>query len=196
MREIPADWDPDGMATWARYTALRVQRRYADGLAMLDRSRSGLSRDGLVYQPIALMRAQLHEAMGDRARARAEYGAARAVLLDSLKPNPGDAGIRIALGLAYAGLGRREDAVREARRAMELVPVAGNTPGATAFMGGAVEVFAKAGEIEGAMGLLELLFSMPAGREVTVAYLRVWPVFETMRGDPRLAQVLEGLGDR
>jgi serine/threonine-protein kinase len=194
MRDIPAAWDPDGMATWARYTALRVQRRYAEGLAMLDRTPSGLSRDGLVYQPSQLMRAQLHDALGDRARARAAYAAARAFLRDSVAAHPEDASIRIALGLALAGLGRAEEAVREARRAMELVPVGRNTVAATAFMGGAVEVFARAGESDGAMELLELLFSMPAGREVTVAYLRVWPGFDPLRADPRFARLLERFG--
>jgi hypothetical protein len=113
------------------------------------------------------------------------------VLEDSAAARPGDASIRIALGLAYAGLGRTADALRVAREAMALVPVAGNTPGATAFMGGAVEVFARAGETGAALELLELLFSMPAGREVTIAYLRVWPGFDGLRGDPRFEELLE-----
>ncbi len=196
MRGIPAAWDPDGMATYARYTALRVQRRYADALGMLDESRSELSRDGLVYQPASLLRAQLHDALGERAPARANYAAARALLRDSVNARPNDASIRVALGLAYAGLGQPSEAVREARRAMELVRVPENTPGATAFMGGAAEVFAKAGELDAAFELLELLFSMPAGREVTVAFLRVWPGFDPLRRDPRFEEVLERFATR
>jgi serine/threonine-protein kinase len=190
MRRIPLEWDPDGMATWARYTALWPQRRDAEALAMLDRSGSELSRDGLVYQPMPLMRARLYDWMGDRARARASYTAARGLLQDSVAAHPDDSSIRIALGMAYAGLGQREEAVREARRAMELTPVARNTVAAMAFMGGAVEVFGRAGEIDGALELLELLFSMPAGREATVAYLRVWPGFAPLREDPRFDELL------
>jgi hypothetical protein len=52
----------------------------------------------------------------------------------------------------------------KARRAMDLVPVGSNTPAATAFMGGAVEVFARAREFERALQLLELRFSIPTGR--------------------------------
>jgi tetratricopeptide (TPR) repeat protein len=190
METIPASWDPDGMATWAWYTALWAQRRYVDALAMLGRSRVQLSRDGLVYQPMPLMQARLYDTMGEPGEARAAYVKARNVLEDSVTARPGDASIRIALGLAYAGLGRTADALREARRAMELVPLASNTPAATAFMGGAVEVFARAGETGAALELLELLFSMPAGREVTIAYLRVWPGFDGLRDDPRFDELL------
>jgi serine/threonine-protein kinase len=191
LRRIPADWDPGGMATWARYTVLRVERRDRDAIAMLATSRRQLSRDGLVYQPVALMRAQSYESLGELAKARAEYEAARAVLMDSLAAHPRDASIRASLGLAYAGLGRKSDAVREARRAMELAPVSQNSPGATAFMGMAVEVFGRVGERDEAFKLLELLLAMPAGREVTVPFLRVWPGFDPLRSDPRFRQLVE-----
>jgi tetratricopeptide (TPR) repeat protein len=201
MESVPADWDPDGMATFARFTALWVQRRYADGLMMLDRSRTELSRDGLVYQPIPLMRARLQESLGERNLARASYSTARSVLQDSVDAHPSDASIRVSLALSHAGLGRTAEAVQEARRAMELASPAsqgrrggtGRGPGgdhATAAMGGAVEVFAAAGEIDAALDLLELLFSMPAGREVTVPFLRVWPGFDPLRGDPRFDELL------
>jgi serine/threonine-protein kinase len=190
LRSVPADWDPDGMTTWARYTVLRVQRRYAEALAMLDSSRSALSRDGLVYQPTALMRAQCYEALGDRVKARSHYEAARAMLGDSVRAHPTDASIRVVLGLTYASLGRPQDAVREARRAMDLAPLSENSPGATAFMGVAVEVFGRVGELDTAFELLELLFAMPAGREVTIPYLRLWPGFDPLRNDPRFDQLL------
>ena len=194
LRTVPPNWDPNGMTTWARYTVLRVQRRHADALAMLDASGSGLSRDGLVYQPTFLMRAQAYEALGEAAKARAHYNAARAMLADSVKAHPGDASIRVTLGLAEASLGRKQDAVREARRAMELVPLSSNSTAATAFMGGAVEVFGRAGELDAAFELLELLLAMPAGREVTVAFLRVWPGFDPLRKDPRFDRLLGRFG--
>lgn len=157
---------------------------------MLDRSGSELSRDGLVYQPTSLMRARLHEALGHRELARASYEEARAALQDSVDAHPTDPSVRIPLALAYAGLGRTSEAVSEARRAMELAPIASGTREATAFMGGAVEVFARAGEADAALDLLELLFSMPAGREVTVPFLRVWPAFDPLRSDPRFEELL------
>jgi len=98
--------------------------------------------------------------------------------------------IRVALGLAYAGLHRRADAMREARAATELVPVSENFPRATAAMGGAVEIFAQVGETDAALELIELLFTMPAGREVSVPLLRLDPTFDPLRSDPRFEALL------
>jgi TolB-like protein/Flp pilus assembly protein TadD/tRNA A-37 threonylcarbamoyl transferase component Bud32 len=190
MERVPPDWDPDGVATYCRYVVFSVQRRYADGLAMLDQSRSQLYRDGLLFQPTSLMRAQFYEALGNRKMAQASYAAANSVIQDSIDAHPADPSIRVALGLAYAGLGRTADAVREARRAMELAPVAGVAGDDKSVMAGAAEVYAKAGEIDAALDLLELLFSMPAGREVSVPLLRVWPGFDPLRKDPRFEELL------
>lgn len=190
MRSVPDEWDPMGMATYARFTALWVQRRYAEGLAVLDRSRSDLSRDLLTYEPKPLMRARLQQALGQRERARASYSMARSAIRDSVAAHPTNPNMRIALGLAYAGLGRRTEAMREARRAMVLEPIARRTDAAMAVMRGAAEIFAKAGEKDAAFELLELLFSMPAGREVTVPFLQVWPGFDPLRTDPRFEELL------
>jgi tetratricopeptide (TPR) repeat protein len=194
MRSVPSGWDPSGMATWARYTVLRVQRRYAEALAMLDSSDSELSRDGFVYQPTALMRAQSHEALGHGAAARAYYERARRMLTDSVAAHPDNPGIRVVLGLVHAALGNRAAAVREARQAEALMPVSRSGVAATAFMGVAVEVYAAAGELDAAFERLELLLAMPAGREATIPYLRLWPGFDPLRGDPRFEQLLARFG--
>jgi tetratricopeptide (TPR) repeat protein len=191
LQRVPSNWDPNGMATWARYTVLRTQRRYREGLSMLDRAPSELSRDDYVYQPKSLMRAEMYHGLGNSQLARAHYEATRATLVDSVAAHPDDPSIHSALGLASAALGRKQDAVREARRAMEMVPISRNNPGATAFMGLAVEVFARAGEFDPAFELLELLLAMPSGREVTISFLRAWPGFDPLRSDPRFEKLLE-----
>jgi serine/threonine-protein kinase len=97
----------------------------------------------------------------------------------------------MSLAMAYAGLGQSAEALREARRALELARVGSRTVGATAVMGWAVEVFAMAGEFDAAFDMIELLLSMPAGREVTIPFLRVWPGFDPLRDDPRFEELLE-----
>jgi hypothetical protein len=74
---------------------------------------------------------------------------------------------------------------------MALVPLTEDNPVATAAMGGAAEVFAQLGENDAALELLELLLTIPAGREVSVPLLRIDPRFDPLRSDPRFDRLIE-----
>jgi hypothetical protein len=137
------------------------------------------------------MRALMLDELRQDAAARRNYEMARALLEDSVSAHPGDARIRVALGLAYAGLRRKSDASREAHAAVDLVSLFHDNPIATGAMGGAVEVFARIGENDAALQLLELLMSIPAGREVSVPLLRTDPIFAPLRSDPRFDRMIE-----
>ena len=200
LRTVPADWDPGALRTLAGYLVARTRGRNEEAIAVLDSSRHELLVSSRAYRPLSLMRAQTYEALGDRARARSNYEAARAMITDSLAVHPDVltsaasspvANMRTALGLAYAGLGRKQEAIREARRAMELVPLSTNTQAATAAMAGAAEVFVQAGETDAALELLELLLGMAAGHDVSVSLLRGNPAYHPLRGHPRFEKLLD-----
>jgi eukaryotic-like serine/threonine-protein kinase len=190
ISRIPLASDASGMTTYARYTAHRIMGRHAELLASLDSAGFPISADALIYLPVSLMRAQTLERIGDTTGARSSYEAARSLLEDSVRAHPQDPRMRVALGLAYAGLNRRADAMREARTTMEFVPMADNAPGATAFMGGALEIYARLGEADAAFELIELLLAMPAGRELSVPLLSIDPIFDPLRGDPRFEALI------
>ena len=59
----------------------------------------------------------------DDAKARAAFTAARAEQEKLVNAHPDDAGALCVLGLIDASLGRKEEALREGRRAVELLPV-------------------------------------------------------------------------
>jgi DNA-binding SARP family transcriptional activator/TolB-like protein/Tfp pilus assembly protein PilF len=191
LTRIPPDWDVTGQATFSRYFLLRIQARPEAALALLDSARHEISQDDHNYKPVSLMRATVLQELGRYAEAATDFEAARVLLEDSVAAHPENGTIRVSLGLAYAGLGRSADAVREARKAMEATPLTGDNPAATAVMGSAVEVFIQAGETGAALELLELLLSMPAGREVSVPLLRIDPTYDALRSDPRFDQLIE-----
>src|SRR5207244_1218129 len=73
--------------------------------------------------PRALLAAIADELAGNAASAQQEYEVARAALVADIQAHPDDARPHAPLGLALAGLGRREEALSEARRATEMLPI-------------------------------------------------------------------------
>jgi tetratricopeptide (TPR) repeat protein len=179
------------MVTFSRVYLARLRRRPADALAALAASRYAISEDDMLYAPHSLLRGMAYSTLGDSTRARTQYDAARAMMEDSVAAHPDDPRLHIALGMALAGLGLREDAMRAAQRAMTLAPMSADIVRATCFMGGAAEIFAALGENTAAIALLSQLLGMPAGREASVPLLRVDPAYDRLRGDPRFERMLE-----
>ena len=190
IRRIPLGPHSGRQTPYGHYMVHHIRRRHAEALASLDSVKLVIIGDNLVYRPVSLLRAQTLERMGDTTRARPAYEDAKTMLEDSVAANPRNPGMRVALGLAYGGLHRRAAAMREARTATELAPVSRDSPLATAIMGGAVEIYAQLGEVDEALELIELLFAMPAGREVSVPLLRLDPTFDPLRSDPRFDALL------
>jgi serine/threonine protein kinase/Flp pilus assembly protein TadD len=191
LRRMPPDFDDRGMMTYSRVYVARLRRRPADALAALAASKHSVSEDDMLYAPHSLLRGLAYASLGDSSAARAQFDVARVMMEDSVAAHPNDSRLYIALGMALAGLDRREDAVRAARRAMALAPISRDVVLATCAMGGAAEVFAYAHENDAALQLLDQLLGMPAGREASVPLLRADPAFDHIRDDPRFEQMLK-----
>ncbi|MDF2772571.1 MAG: pknB, partial [Geminicoccaceae bacterium] len=194
LERIPREWDGRGMATFARVYVARMRRRPADAVAALAASRQTVSEDEMVYRPHSLLRGLVYADLGDSTLARAHFDTTRAMMEDSVAAHPNDFRLRIALGMAFAGLGRRDDAIRTAQRAMALAPISADIARATCAMGGAAEIFAYLGEKDAAIRLLDRLLQMPAGREASVPLLRVDPAYDRLRDDLRFEQMLRRYG--
>ncbi|HVF38666.1 MAG TPA: protein kinase [Gemmatimonadaceae bacterium] len=190
LDRLPHGWDPAGWRTHSRVTVARIRRQFPDALRALDEAGSFPS-DPNVYRPISLLRAQLYSELGDAAQARKHFRIAEQMLRDTVAHQPDNPGVHVALGLAYAGLGKADLARAEARRAMELAPLSQNAMTATAFAGGAAEIYAILGDNNEALKLLALLLAMPAGREVSVPLLRADPTWDQLRRDPRFERLLQ-----
>ncbi len=196
LQRIPSGWDDRGMATFARYTALRIKRRYRETLGMLDSSKALLSRDGVVYYPTSLMRAEMHYSLGEFQQSAIYYAHARSETTDSAAVHPNDPSIHAALARADAGLGRRTEAMAEAQRAMDLALARKDPHISAAMMAAAVEVFGSVGQLDRAFDTLELLLAIPSRRDATLPFLQAWPGFDPLRNDARFKQLIQTFGVR
>jgi TolB-like protein/tRNA A-37 threonylcarbamoyl transferase component Bud32/Flp pilus assembly protein TadD len=137
----------------------------------------------------ATVRMYLYQLRHDSARMSVYADSARLVLEEQLRANPSDAVRHAYLGVVLAHLGRKDDAVREGRRAAELIPVSRGYPGYY-MRHQLVRIYILVGEPERALDELEALLRLPY--YVTPAWLRIDPAFSPLKGNPRFEKLLAG----
>src|SRR5207245_11813889 len=92
------------------------------------------------------------------------------------------------LRVAERRLGRNADAVREGRKAVELLPPSGDALSGTDVRVYRTTMLVMVGEYNAALDEIEYLLSIPA--LLSVPWLRVDPLFDPLRSTPRLHLVL------
>jgi tetratricopeptide (TPR) repeat protein len=131
---------------------------------------------------------------GDAATAHAAFTVARAQQEEAVRARP-DYGPPLGiLGLIDAGLGRKEEALREGRRAIELAPIAKDSLNGEDVLYFYAVICAWTGEHDLAIEQLETLAKIPAG--VCYGDIRLDPNWDPLRGDPRFEKIVNSLAPR
>jgi TolB-like protein/Tfp pilus assembly protein PilF len=131
---------------------------------------------------------------GDETSARAAFIKARAQQKEEIRGHPDDVTLLADLGLIDAGLGRKEEALNEGRRAMELgssVKDSGTEPYVKMCF---AMICAWTGEAELALGQLEASATSPGYH--TYGNLRLSPLWDPLRGDPRFEKIVASLAPK
>jgi tetratricopeptide (TPR) repeat protein len=140
-----------------------------------------ISRDelaGIVYQ-----------LMNESVKARASFDRARLLLESELRKRPEDHRVHSSLGIVYAGLERKQDAIREAKFAIKLYPVLKDTYAAPYYVENLALVYVMTGEHELALDQIEYLLSIPSF--FSVPLLQLDPRWDPLRNHPRYTQVIQ-----
>jgi tetratricopeptide (TPR) repeat protein len=109
-----------------------------------------------------------------------------------LERTPEDYRLFGALGVAYAGLGRREDALDAARHGVEMLPLAKDALIAPARVFELALVHAKSGETEAAVEQLDKLLDFTG--KYSIPLLEMDPRFDVIRDHPDYRQLVEKYG--
>jgi serine/threonine-protein kinase len=139
--------------------------------------------------PKVLLRAQVSGLMGDRELARARYDSARVILEAKVQEQPEDSQFHSALGIAYAGLGREADAIREGKLAVELLPITKDAWGGLFLVENLARIYVMVGQHDAAVELIEDLLSIPG--ELSIPLLRTDPVWDPLHDHPRFRKLVE-----
>ncbi|MDD8015945.1 MAG: protein kinase [Acidobacteriota bacterium] len=170
------------------------ERNYREALSRLDSSSHEFFSEAQFYIPLDLACATAHYYLNETVQMRKRADSARILLEKASFENPGDARYHAALGLAYAYLGRREDAVKEGRTALEIYPLAQDAFEGPRHILNMASIYAVTGDRDKALDELESLFSIPCGNNYSLAILRIDPQWDSVRGDPRFRRLLERPG--
>ncbi len=131
---------------------------------------------------------------GDETSAHAAFMTAHAQQEDEIRVHSDDFGLISGLGLIDAALGRKEEALREGRRAMELAPRMKDPVSEPYAKRCFAIICAWTGERELALRQLEALTKAPGS--YTYGDLRLSPLWDPLRGDPRFEKIVASLAPK
>jgi serine/threonine-protein kinase len=131
---------------------------------------------------------------GDAAGAQGAFNAARVEQENAVATDPINASKLCSLGLIDAALGRKEEALSEGRRAIELLPPTKDALNGTEVLYYYAVICAWTGERDQAIEQLKRLATVPAG--VSYGEICLDPHWDPLRGDPRFEQIVASLAPK
>jgi eukaryotic-like serine/threonine-protein kinase len=190
LSHVPRDAELGTLGTVAaQRAALLLWERDADSLlAILQIARVEVFEGQDLFRPSALYSAWAHELRGDHAAARAAFDSARARLDAVVGEFTGDWRVHAARGLALAGLGRRDEALREARWLQQSEVYRQDAYKGPSVAEDRARILARAGDVDAALDEIEQLLAGPSW--ISAHTLRLDPRWDPIRNDPRFQALL------
>ncbi len=193
VKSIPMTNERKLKTTAGRANIFLLERKYSEGLqaaeSLPDDQLAGLSGALCIkYYFIGFARKSLHDEDG----ARSAFLKARKAAEEQLKRSPDAADTHIQLAKVLAYLGEKDAALAEAQRATALQPESKDAFSGPEITAGVAEVHAILGENGRAIEILDGLLNRPSS--VTVQWLRVNPIWDSLRNDPNFQALLSKYG--
>jgi tetratricopeptide (TPR) repeat protein len=193
---IPASTDPDGVITSVRWEIAMINRDYPEAKRVLDASPlTEFSYTNAAATPKSFLEGCILLAQGDSANAQKLFEAARPGFESAVREAPASADRHANLGWLYAFMGRKEDAIREGRRAVELKPESKDAYDGAIMNCYLALIYARSGDKELAFPLIERLLKTPGAVDsvdysITINDLKYRWEWDPIRNDPRFNQIL------
>jgi serine/threonine-protein kinase len=167
------------------------QRRYAAAIEILSRAPADKRDEELTW--LVFMLGLSQQSAGNVAAARATYQKAAQELqreLEKVAPDSfQEASLHASLGRAYAGLGEAASAIAEGEKAMAMQPTSKDPFEGPVQEESMVQIYALLGNADHAIPILKRLLETPFGQVITPALLRLDPIWDPIRNDPRFHEL-------
>ncbi|HEY4281797.1 MAG TPA: tetratricopeptide repeat protein [Chthoniobacterales bacterium] len=198
LKGMPADFNPGGAVTTVALRVALMERDYDKAARLLDASGMDEMNDGGIggmagaidgyTYPKSWYEGLIAQRTGDAAAAKRAFGATRFTIEEDARVCANDEKSICLLGLIDAALGRKDDALTEAHRATEVLPIEQDAFDGPILTTNLAVVYTQTGELDLAITLLERLTKLPNGP--TAGTLKVEPEWDPLREDPRFQALI------
>jgi len=198
LSEVPAGTDPDGSISSVRWDVAMIERDFEAARAALKASDiTEISYTNSGMTPKSFLEGLIHLAQGDQAKAQKSLALAGPIFEKAVEEAPESADRHANLGWFYAFSGRKDDAIREGRRAVELKPESLDAFDGAGMSSYLALIYARVGEKDLGLPLLERLLKTPGAvdsvdNSITINDLKYRWEWDPIRDDPRFQKLIQG----
>ena len=164
------------------------ERHFDAALREWDTAPTDTPEDRLTGQ---VARVTIEIVAGQRAQAEPECEKLAPQLQAALKQQPGSLKLLQQSSWMNVCLGRNAEAVANARRAVALLPITKDSYSGADQLAGLAQIDAQTGAHDEALQVIRQLLAMPAGGVMSIDRLRLDPVWDPLRKDPRFQALLK-----
>jgi len=174
--------------------ALCERTAAAAARALANYPRDGVTTEYGVNCPHAYWEGVVARWEGDSAKAQAAFIAARSQVEKLLAKQPDFAAAISLLGVIDAGLGRKEQALQEGRRACELLPTSKDAISGVALAVNLAQIYAWTDDKDRAIEQIAAVERVP--NQLSYGFLKLHPYWDSLRGDPRFEKIVASLAPK
>ena len=190
LSSSPVESDPNGFVVWLRWWLLMLHRNFPEALAVAEK----FPGETLIIEtsapvPKVLLKGIIHQLQGDKSTAQTEFEQARIVSENLLREAPEDPARHAQHGLILAALNRKQEAIAEGKRAVELLPESQDAFTGPLCTASLAQIYSLTGEYDEAFRLIDHLLGVPNG--LTIPMLKLDPVWDPLRKDPRFQALID-----
>jgi eukaryotic-like serine/threonine-protein kinase len=189
LDEVPLDYSPSMWIWDTRFKTALYLRDYDAANRVIAATPAKWADQTLRGQPPeSLADGDIARARGDKQTALSVFAAARKRLDVTWENKPKDESYFADAAILDARLGRKVEAIREALRAVDLMPIAKDSQWGPGHVTDLTLVYAWTGERDRALEQLETVATIPNGP--TYGDLRFNPCWDDLRGDKRFDKIV------
>ena len=171
-----------------------IDRKYDDALNALSSAENKNALDHqFIYKPRSLYYAEIYDKQNKIELARVYYDSARIHLEEQIAINPEDERYYSTLGIVYAGLGRKKEAIERGLTAISLMPLKKDFYRAIFRLEDMARIYTMVGEYDLALEQIDQLLSIPSLMSVNL--LKNDPVWESLWDLTEFKKLIEQYSD-